>query len=108
MTDELLAYRGLNSDFEGGHKRIRHRDGVYVRYEDCGPVYVTTNNVESYFAKLKRAHHGTHHQMSHKHLHRYVTESEFKWNTRQVSDGERLVAAIEGADGKRLMYRNPA
>jgi hypothetical protein len=36
-------------------------------------------------------------------LHRYTTEFSFRWNHRQVSDGQRMVAAIKGAEGKRLM-----
>lgn len=45
--------------------------------------------------------------MSPKHLHRYVAEVAFKHNTRWFVDGERVVRAIHGADGKRLMYKQP-
>jgi hypothetical protein len=31
----------------------------------------------------------------------------FKHNTRSLEDGARTVAAIQGADGKRLRYREP-
>jgi ISXO2 transposase-like protein len=62
---------------------------------------------ESFFARIKRAHYGTHHQLSAKHLYRYMSEFVFRWNTRNGSDGERLVAAIKGAEGKRLMFSNP-
>jgi hypothetical protein len=27
------------------------------------------------------------------------------WNNRKVSDGERMIAAFEGAEGKRLYYK---
>ena len=27
------------------------------------------------------------------------------WNNRKVSDGERMVAALEAAEGKRLFYK---
>jgi hypothetical protein len=76
--------------------------------DQCGPVIVSTNTAESFFALLKRSHYGIHHHMSFKHLHRYVTERSFFWDTRKISDGERMVATIRGAEGKRLMYRDPA
>jgi hypothetical protein len=33
-----------------------------------------------------------------------ATSSRFRWDHRKVNDGERMVAAIRGAEGKRLMY----
>lgn len=39
-----------------------------------------------------------------KHLARYRDEFDFRWNHRAVSDGTRTVAAIQQADGKRLIY----
>jgi len=68
-----------------------------------GPVY--TNTVEGFFALLKRGIMGTFHSVSKKHLHRYVTEFEFRYNHRNVDDGERTRAAIKGAEWKRLRYR---
>lgn len=35
---------------------------------------------------------------------RYCDEFDFRWNHRTVSDGARTVAAIQQADGKRLIY----
>ena len=29
------------------------------------------------------------------------------WNNRKLNDGERTVAAIQAAEGKRLMYEDP-
>jgi hypothetical protein len=42
-----------------------------------------------------------------RHLGRYLAEFDFRWNNRKVKDGERAVRAIRGAEGKRLMYREP-
>lgn len=58
-------------------------------------------------ALLKRGHYGIFHQLSKRHLSRYTDEFTFRWNWRKVSDGERMVRAIEGAEGKRLKYRQP-
>ena len=32
-------------------------------------------------------------------------EFEFRWNTRKLDDGARIVRAIKQVDGKRLQYR---
>jgi len=100
MTDEWNAYRGIGLEFHGGHKVVNHKRKEYVR----GDAY--TNNAESWFALLKRGVHGTFHHLSKKHLGRYCHEFEFRWNHRKVSDGERMLAAIGQANGKRLTY-NP-
>lgn len=107
MTDELPSYRGVGEGFDGRHHAIKHNSKEYVRREKCGDVLVSTNTAESFFARIKRAHYGTHHQLSAKHLHRYMSEFSFRWNTRTESDGERFVSAIKGAEGKRLMFREP-
>lgn len=70
-------------------------------------MIVSKNAAESHFALLKRGRYGIFHQLSKTHLHRYVAEFCFRWNNRKVSDGHRMVAAIEGAKGKRLRYREP-
>jgi hypothetical protein len=63
-----------------------------------------TNTAESFFALLKRGWYGIFHWYSRQHTHRYCDEFSFRWDQRKVSDGERMVAAIKGAEGKRLMY----
>jgi len=100
-TDELSSYRGIGKHFAGGHHTVRHSVREYAR----GNVHV--NTAESFFALLKRGLVGTFHAVSKQHLHRYVNEFAFRWNHRRVEDGERTVAAIRGAVGKRLMYKQP-
>ena len=39
--------------------------------------------------------------------HRYVSEFEYRYNTRHLEDGERTVMAIRKAVGKRLLYKQP-
>ena len=44
------------------------------------------------------------------HLHRYLAEFEFRYNSRKalgVEDRERAEMALKGAEGKRLTYRRP-
>jgi transposase-like protein len=107
VTDEWSAYRGIGKEFQGGHHTVNHGHREYVRYSKGGkgPVYVSTNEAESYFALFKRGFIGAFHQLSHHHLNRYVDEFAFRWCHRKVTDGERMVKAIQGAEGKRLKYR---
>lgn len=80
----------------------RPKIGVHrVATERAGDFNANPTN----FALLKRGHYGSFHQLSKKHLHRYVNEFAFRWNHRKTSDGERMVAAILGAEGKRLLYK---
>lgn len=98
-TDEAVYYKWLDRQrvFEK-HDHVTHSAKEYVR----GDVH--TNTVESFFALIKRGVYGTFHSVSKHHLHRYLSEFEFRYNTRKMRDGERTVAAIRGAEGKRLRY----
>jgi predicted cupin superfamily sugar epimerase len=102
MTDESFAYEGIGKHFEGGHHTVKHSAKEYARGD------VTTNTVEGFFSLLKRGMYGTFHSVSKRHLHRYVSEFEFRYNARKVEDGERTVLAIRKAEGKRLRYKQPA
>lgn len=104
MTDDWKSYGGLAKEF-AGHQVICHSSGQYARTNDAG-MSVNTNTAESFFALLKRGHYGIFHSFSRKHTHRYCDEFGFRWNRRKVSDGERMVSAIKGAEGKRLFYRD--
>jgi len=101
MTDEWKAYRGIGKEFDGGHQRVIHSKGEYVRDD----AHVNTS--ESYFALLKRGIVGSFHHVSKQHLDRYCDEFSFRWNHRQASDSDRTAAAIKGVEGKRLSYRQP-
>jgi transposase-like protein len=103
VTDELPLYNSVGREFAGGHRTVNHGDGQYVR--NYKSLRVHTNTVESYFALLKRGHYGVYHKMSAKHLGRYCDEFSFRWDHRKVTDGQRTESAIEGAPGKRLMYK---
>jgi transposase-like protein len=98
VTDEWKSYRGIGKDFDGGHLVVNHGEGIYA------VGIVNTNTAESYFAILKRGVHGTFHHISKKHLFRYCDEFSFRWNYRKVNDGERVVMAITGMEGKRMRY----
>ena len=94
MTDEFLAYKGLGKEF-ADHQTVSHGTREYVR----GNAHV--NSAEGYFSLLKRGIIGTYHHISQQHLDRYLAEFNFRYNSRKVDDGLRMVLAIKGAKGKR-------
>ena len=98
MTDESKLYPVVGRTF-ASHETVNHHAGEYVRGD------VTTNSVEGYFSQLKRSLDGTHHHVSAHHLHRYVSEFDLRYNTREDEDGARTVQVIKQAEGKRMMYR---
>jgi len=81
---------------------VHHTSKEYARGD------VTTNTVEGFFAIMRRGLDGIYHSVSVKHLPKYVGEYEFRWNARKMTDGARTTLAIRSADGKRLMYKQPA
>lgn len=100
MTDQHPSYSGIGAHFAGGHHTVDHGVREYARGD------VTTNTAESFFALLKRGVYGNFHHVSRKHLHRYADEFAFRWNSRKLKDGERVVSALSMIEGKRLKYRD--
>ena len=103
MTDDSGLYRGMRKHF-GSHHVVRHANGEYSKR--VGGKRVHTNTVEGFFSILKRGIIGTYHHVGKQHLHRYLNEFDFRYNSRDTSDGERALLAIKGTTGKRLMYRD--
>lgn len=99
VTDEWPAYRGIGTEFAGGHEVVTHSAGEYARDD------VHTNTVESYFALLKKGVIGSFHHISKEHLDRYCDEFSFRWNHRDIDDTARATAIVKGGVGKRLTYR---
>lgn len=100
MTDESSLYNKVGKDF-ASHDKVNHKAKQYA-YGD-----ITTNTVEGFFSILKRGVIGTFHSVSKVHLHRYVGEFEYRYNTRKMTDGERTQLAIQKSEGKRLIYSQP-
>ncbi len=102
VTDELTSYPPIGKEF-AGHTTVNHSANEYVRFGGFAHV----NTAECRFSLMKRAVFGTHHSISEAHLHRYLSEWDFKFNTRKLKDGERAALALKGIEGKRLTYRIP-
>jgi len=99
MTDQAAYYKGLDKHF-AGHETVNHMVKEYARGD------VTTNTVEGFFSIMKRGLIGTYHHVGSQHLSRYLSEFDFRYNTRGTTDMERTVAAVRGITGKRLFYRD--
>lgn len=77
LTDEHRAYKSL-SKIVRMHGVVCHKKEEWVR----GKIH--TNTIEGCWSLLKRAIVGSFHQISVKHLGRYLAEFDFKYNNRKV------------------------
>ena len=97
-TDEAATYKGLARDF--AHEAVNHSASQYVR----GLAH--TNGMESFWSMLKRAHDGTFHKMSPKHLQRYVSEFAGKHNIRDSGTLAQMRDTVARLVGRNLLYRD--
>jgi transposase-like protein len=100
-TDEFAAYKSVGDMF-AVHHTVNHGRGEYVRGT------ASTNTVEGFFSLLKRGLNGTYHHVDETHLHRYLSEFDFRYNNRKIKDDERAAKALAGTVGKRLTLREPS
>jgi transposase-like protein len=101
MTDDARIYRKIAKQF-ASHQSVNHSAGEYGR----GEVY--TNTIEGFFSVFKRGMNGTYQHCGSQHLHRYLSEFDFRYNHRSalgIEDNERAVDVLKGIEGKRLTYR---
>ena len=96
-TDDAAAYRGM-TDFD--HEAVNHTVSEYVR----GKAH--TNGIESFWSMLKRAHDGTFHKISPKHLQRYVSEFAGKHNIRDSGTLAQMRDTVARLVGRNLLYRD--
>ena len=95
-TDDAAAYKGMPFD----HASVSHSVGEYVD----GMAH--TNGIESFWSMLKRAHKGTYHKISVKHLQRYVDEFSGRHGVRELDTREQMQSVVARMVGKRLTYRD--
>ncbi len=95
-TDDHGAYKGMPFD----HETVKHSVGEYVD----GMAH--TNGIESFWSMLKRAHKGTFHKISPKHLQRYVSEFSGKHNIRDSGTLAQMRDTVARLVGRNLLYRD--
>ena len=71
------------------HRTISHGKGEYVR----GDVH--TNTIEGYFSLFKRGVNGTFHHIATHYMDQYLAEFDFRYNHRNITDGERTLVETE-------------
>lgn len=106
MTDEATMYRKIGKQF-AQHGTTLHGAGNYVSREDRT---IHSNTVEGAFSIFKRGTTGVYQHCGEQHLHRYLAEFEFRYNTRVANgfdDRGRAREALAGIVGKRLTYARP-
>lgn len=97
MTDEHPSFVGLQGDYH--HHAVNHSVGEYVRH-----YCLHSNGIESVWALFKRQIIGTHHWLSPKHLNRYLGEMQWRFNLREMGEGDRVNALLSQTVG-RLTYK---
>ena len=98
FTDDLRSYNGLKPFYH--HRTVNHTDYAYVD----GEAY--TNNLEGYWSHLKRCIRSTYISVDPGHLPKYLTEQEFRWNSRTLKDGARFIEALKLVSmKKRITYK---
>lgn len=96
-TDEHQAYNELKQTYY--HYSVQHKSRVYVR----GNIH--TNSIENFWSVMKRGINGTYHQISEKHIVRYLDEFACRFNTRNMDQSARLGFLLSQSNG-RLKYKS--
>lgn len=94
-TDDFKSYEKLDG-YE--HSTVKHSVGQYVDEQ------IHINGMESFWSMLKRAHKGTYHKMSKKHLTRYLQEFAGRHNIREQDTINQMQHIVASMIGKRLRY----
>ena len=100
-TDESALYWQASA-FIADHSVVKHTAGEYLR----GTAH--TNSVEGLFGVFKRGMKGTYQHCGEQHLHRYLSEFEFRYNNRDklgCDDNARTEKLLKATEGKRLTYQ---
>jgi transposase-like protein len=95
-TDNSPIYTHMPANIKK-HDSVNHSAKEYVR----GDVH--TGTIDGYWGLLKRGIIGSFHQVSIKHLHRYLSEFQFRWNNRK-SENMFMMVIIALAIGSALPY----
>ncbi len=80
-TDELPAYLAIGR-YQRAHIRVNHSAGEFARTDARTGLRAHCNTAESVHSMFKRAIVGVFHQISGKHMGRYLRETEWRWNNR--------------------------
>ena len=74
------------------HDSVKHALSIYVE----GSVH--TNTIENFWSILKRGLYGIYHQVSEKHLERYLDDFSARFNTRKLSSNDRFMKFLNDCE----------
>ena len=95
MTDELKSYRKIAQILGMNHDTVQHGAKQFAK----GTTH--TNTIEGFWSQLKRSLDGTHHVISPKMLHAYVSEFQWRYNNRKsdIHLFDLLLSRVSGTQG---------
>ena len=99
-TDEHLSNEGLTD-----RSSVNYSQKQWAVSTALGDL-AYTNEIESFWAVLKRAYHGTYHHLRKKHLNRYVTQFSGKHSRRDYDTVDQMAMVVRGMVDKRLRYKH--
>lgn len=97
LTDDAGVYKGLPGQYHVFS--VNHSKGEYVR------LAVHTNGIEGVWSLFKRQVYGIHHHISAKHTDVYLGEMCYRYNRRDLEEGQRVDDLLTCVDGLRLTYK---
>lgn len=99
----------LTTDSGSGYVGLQHRYKHFVndhnKYEYSNQGH-STNPIENYWSHLKRSIIGVYYLISKKHTERYLSEFDFKFNTRNETSASRFNLVLKNCENTRLTYKN--
>jgi hypothetical protein len=96
-TDESVIYNAVGRKCEQ-HRTVNHSK----QYVTCDGVH--TNHIENAWSLFARAIMGSFHHVSRKHLHRYLSEFDGRFNSREKTCGDYVEEIIQQGFGRKLTF----
>lgn len=96
VSDGWCGYNSVKDNYR--HEVVQHSLGIYVNKKGFH-----TNSIEGFWSHFKRGIEGVYYLVSPKHLPKYCKEYSFRYNTRDISDGERFSLFLQQPT-ERLYY----
>jgi transposase-like protein len=97
ISDEWKGYNGLSAKFN--HLRVNHSQDIFV------DGIAHTQSIDGFWSLFKRGILGIYHNVSEKHIDRYVTEFAQRYNTRETTEANRFNYFLSNCEG-RLKYKD--
>lgn len=104
VEENTMLFTDESPIYKSGLDKYNHMTVNHSRHEWVKANIIHTNNVESFWSVMKRGVYGIYHQISFKHLQRYCDEFSYRFNTKNISDGERFFLSLKNIEG-RLSYK---